>query len=668
MPADGSATVEHVRLKRAQVEAPVARLRLSYLFSSVQLQPEGMPPSAVLVVRSMHDPLPGRIAMDFASAATPSAEWQTAAQARLAALYRRAARPASGAVPGTAEAVLFADFGELLACLALDLCAGAGNSWWWKSILRRHSSRLAAAAPNAWADVWAEHPRYVSAALQQLHERGQASRVLEKTSPADAWRLLLAVARAFGLPASAFQAAGASTAMRSRPEPGAPSLAGQQPLSSTPNEEGQSDRNPPLNPQDPAARPPWERYVGASSLPARLGPERRALLGVSLLLRHAPQQASSAAFALQLSSWLAQERESLSPAPATRPETPPLRRTPPIDRNLASEMRAILFSESEAATRSEPARPASDIVPAAPEREMSAASAPHSASHPPAYSPETAFTEAETAKADTHETPLSSHAIERQSPERLRRHFENGCRTALGGVFYLVHLVLKSGLLEFNIGLRGWALLELLARCLLDGVSADVLNDPVWDALALLDCRDPGTHPEAGFEPQHTYQAPQSWFRNLDTTQRLVRFRSNRMELWHPGGFLTFDSQEETLDRGRLVRSSRLNRQQRRAWSRSTRVCPIGLTPSPQLRRFLRFILPFARWRLGQALRGASLGEILLRKATLYVTRTHVDLVMGMRQISVPARLAGLDANPGWVPELGRVINFHFGQEGFGYE
>ncbi len=93
-----------------------------------------------------------------------------------------------------------------------------------------------------------------------------------------------------------------------------------------------------------------------------------------------------------------------------------------------------------------------------------------------------------------------------------------------------------------------------------------------------------------------------------------------------------------------------------------------GSVSSPELRRFLHFVLPYARWRLQRALNGTRLQEILLRAGTLYVTRTHIDLVMGLKQVSVAARLAGLDANPGWVPELGRVITFHFMQEGFGHE
>jgi hypothetical protein len=42
------------------------------------------------------------------------------------------------------------------------------------------------------------------------------------------------------------------------------------------------------------------------------------------------------------------------------------------------------------------------------------------------------------------------------------------------------------------------------------------------------------------------------------------------------------------------------------------------------------------------------------------VSRTHVDVVLGLDQIDLRARTCGLDQDPGWVPELGRVVLFHF--------
>jgi hypothetical protein len=94
-------------------------------------------------------------------------------------------------------------------------------------------------------------------------------------------------------------------------------------------------------------------------------------------------------------------------------------------------------------------------------------------------------------------------------------------------------------------------------------------------------------------------------------------------------------------------------------------VRPAGLSVSPELRRFLHFVMPYARWRLDRALCGAPIEGELLRTGKLCVTATNVDLIMPMKQISIPVRLAGLDANPGWTPSLGRIVKFHFVQGRF---
>ncbi len=52
--------------------------------------------------------------------------------------------------------------------------------------------------------------------------------------------------------------------------------------------------------------------------------------------------------------------------------------------------------------------------------------------------------------------------------------------------------------------------------------------------------------------------------------------------------------------------------------------------------------------------------ELLIRRATVYVTSTHVDVVMPLEEVSIPVRRAGLDQDPGWQPALGRIIFFHF--------
>ncbi|HYJ03872.1 MAG TPA: hypothetical protein VEX43_01980 [Chthoniobacterales bacterium] len=100
-----------------------------------------------------------------------------------------AARPARGPVPANANAVLFADRAELLACLARDWCAGSASvSWWWPVLFPKDD--ITAVARR----VWLEEARSVPAALERLESAGLAAKFLAKLSPGDVatlWRKLV---------------------------------------------------------------------------------------------------------------------------------------------------------------------------------------------------------------------------------------------------------------------------------------------------------------------------------------------------------------------------------------------------------------------------------------------------------------------------------------------
>lgn len=61
---------------------------------------------------------------------------------------------------------------------------------------------------------------------------------------------------------------------------------------------------------------------------------------------------------------------------------------------------------------------------------------------------------------------------------------------------------------------------------------------------------------------------------------------------------------------------------------------------------------------------GLSLGELVLRPATLEHTPTHVDLRFDHAQVDLRVRRAGLDLDPGWLPWFGRVARFGYEQRG----
>ena len=60
--------------------------------------------------------------------------------------------------------------------------------------------------------------------------------------------------------------------------------------------------------------------------------------------------------------------------------------------------------------------------------------------------------------------------------------------------------------------------------------------------------------------------------------------------------------------------------------------------------------------------RYAAMGLISLIKRPAYIatTKTHLDVTIPFSQLNIRVRIGGLDINPGWVPWLGRVIQFHY--------
>ncbi len=60
--------------------------------------------------------------------------------------------------------------------------------------------------------------------------------------------------------------------------------------------------------------------------------------------------------------------------------------------------------------------------------------------------------------------------------------------------------------------------------------------------------------------------------------------------------------------------------------------------------------------------RYAQLGlrSLICRSGRVVVTPTHVDVIFDHQQADIRIRKAGLDLNPGWIPWLGRVVQFHY--------
>jgi hypothetical protein len=238
--------------------------------------------------------------------------------------------------------------------------------------------------------------------------------------------------------------------------------------------------------------------------------------------------------------------------------------------------------------------------------------------------------------------------------------------TELGGVFYLLNLALFLELYadftrprEPGIALDPWDLLALLApRLLVEPARGDAL----WPLLAQLAGRGPRVRPGRGFHPPRQWRTPPEWLSPFDHdgTWRWSAARGT-LRLVHPAGFtVAAVARTQEPPRRQLARELRRLRPPLPA----TRRAGLGREPAHPLTRWTARLAAYADARLRRAL-GLSPEDrldavLLLRRARVFVTPTHVDVAFQLAQLPLEVRFAGLDRTPGWIPAAGRFVAFHF--------
>lgn len=571
------------------------------LISSADFELREMPPTAVLLIRRMSDPLPGH-SVSPRNEAKINPAWERAFRDSLVTHYRQAYHPVTGQVPSNAKAVVFNDESELLACLLRDVTHGnVLQRWWWQCVLRNGSLGRKPSSQGevveAIARQMTQKAHLVPGLLNHLEVWGQASLALRILSDDQAGQVLQAVLRAYMLPRLA---------------------------------EGKSPGPPYL--------PPWS--------PVRIlktgGRERTALLGLCLDLQARPQQVRASSYQRQLQAWwrnagtaeIIQQEEMESPVVTSKtqliaPSTPPFHNQPEISVEHQPLVRPEMSSTADIAASSMgdgQAQPAQD--------EAKASGAEN------AMGKQRSLRLANESRVQANvENQVPVMQPESESPSSVLQPeifawLSAGVPTRLGGVLYLINLMTHLDLpgcfeedWHLSSRLGPWGLLEVLARALLGEAIEGFEDDPLWRALAHLDGRDPDELPGllmSRSRPRRwiKFRVPEPWLRGLPS------------------------------DAVRLSRT--------RHGSKHSR----NISGSPWLQRWLDLALPFIAYRLRLALRlpeEASLAEyLLIMPGRIYVTSSHVDLAASVEQISLPVRLAGLDRDPGWMPEFGRVIYFHF--------
>ena len=260
--------VRKLRVRAEGLDPLTARLRAESVLSVAGVRPPGLGPAAIFCVRSL------RTRRRLPRLAADRIVWERDLQAALTVLLRQAARPAQALVPANAEAVLFADQAEMLACLARDWLTGVVPArWWWRGLL--HGTAVDEMLLPAWRDA----PEHLPAALTHLA----------------AWNLALPFVRALGTEA-------AGTLLRKVVRAHAVGIDVEvQPSKADDATDIKNGAGEELS-VEPAPFPPWRRWVPEASANG-LDVEQQCFLGVALMLQRAPQVARAATFAGEVIRW-----------------------------------------------------------------------------------------------------------------------------------------------------------------------------------------------------------------------------------------------------------------------------------------------------------------------------------------------------------------------------
>lgn len=595
----GKTHVRTLRARTSERDALALRLRLDAALSAMDLHPPGVPSSAIVCVRGLRTTRRRGSARDDADAAR---SWERSVTSALATLAARAARPARGPVPEAAEAVLFADRSELMACLATDWLKGAAASarWWWRSLLSARAGTRALVL-----GVWMEAPEHVPAALEHLARAGGAEDFARSLNDAEAASLLARVAHAFGV-----------VELRKAFERGPHSEAQTSGLHDEARGAGEGE-----------ARAPWHGRV-QEARGHGLGREQESLLGFGLTLARAPHVARSPAFALEVLEWRARHdanaRGAASREHGGDSRQPGLHETPSEDGGAAGTNQSVSGARAEGRGRevaegSEPAR--------RPEMENRGGD---EGAKGPAVEAGLRGVRVHDGRDEAWPAPVGNlerdavgsrpawavesreffdEELDEAPPPRL---LEASVATRLGGLFYLVNVGLFLELygdfttpLKPGLALPVWDFVALVGREL---YGEAVCEDPVWTLLARLAGRDADEEPGRGSAPPTDWRVPPSWAAPL-------------------GG-------------------------------------EVDAPPAQSLEAWVGWLTGLVRERLRLALGVGDVQEVARvlceQEARVVVTASHVDVHFRLSGLPIEIRLAGLDRDPGWVPAAGRFVAFHY--------
>ena len=580
---------------------------------------------------------------------------------------RSAARPAIEHVGPTANAVLFRDRSEVLACLAADWCEGAALSrWWWQSMFRL--TDIATALMREWLQSIEFAPR----ALAHLSERRLAARFAQALGDARSFVLLHRLIERFGL--NALAALSTSQGFSSTTQSHA--------AAKTRDEAGDNSTPSLARSDQPARESPFERWVPEALVPGLMSGQR-SLLGIGLMLARAPAVARSSAFAdavLDLrtpSTDVGFRTESIDQPRTSRPPSQLIERREATSPTTTGESHSFATQDATGENVTQQTRPLPFQTEIIPRPEAFSTRAPAIESeHRAGAEPGIGW------GSPMHSGPASLVHLSVGSPpvvepagalwpvaeERQPTEFE--IETSLGGIFYLINVALYLNLYgdftrprEPGLSLPIWDFLALTGPKLI-GTPDD--SDAIWKLLAKLSGRDESEPPGAHFQPPDEWRLPVDWLDDFEQGAICTWHRKgDRLVLAHPAGFDIMDLPSTKRDLEPRIKTAAAEYGGRIAVGSAHDSIDTGyleFDESP-LDRWARWIAAFVRARLVRALgiKPEELASILFaHRAVVSVGDARLDVVFSLADLPIEVRLSGLDRDPGWVPAAGRTIAFHF--------
>ena len=644
----GTSTIGHLRVRSSEKDTWALESGLRGLLEHNTWQPSSLGRNAILCVRTMRDPLPRNLQPGSRSWSSSSA-WQHAMQVALEDVSRRAVRPALGFVPSDAQAVVFADRAELLACLTADWLQAALDTWWWHSL----ESELGLQHRHL-VQVWLDTPESIPAALEHLATTGHVVAFIKRLSDGQTQALVLAISACFGLP-ELHRTLEAQTSQTLEVE------------------QLESILNQPEFSSLQTLSIPWGHWIPEANT-ITLPPKARALLGIGLGLQRKSNLVRSAGFARDLKIWFA-KNQIVHQIKVQVVQDQPSKHSS-ISKSVQTKS---LFSSSESTSehlQSISARSVfdTDEVTTAemPEPEASNHPSPAQIIHSkPQGKSRVGMVKRNprSKRSNQQESPISSNIALPQTDnleskaENFTPRLETQLQTRFGGLLFLLNLFLSLELYsdftkpsKTSFALSPWDLLALIAE---RWCGPSLHQDPIWSLLEQLSGREFAEPPGSSFRAPKRWRIPAQWLEAFPETGVCYwTVEQGRFRARHPAGFCLVDvpaarTPTRQFKRFKAVYSNL-------EWQHTDHLEP---TSSQPLKRLLAWLLPFLEARLSRALgiKAEQVGMfVCARAAQITDTSTHLEASFSLEAHPIELRLAGLDHDPGWIPAAGRAVRFHF--------